>query len=98
MKIFRFLGVARASLPRVLPLMRDVRVPLWLKIGSAVMAVLIISPLDIFGDIPVLGIVDDLALLAILANAFVAVAERFMMQPAREPNSPKIVTPTNLAR
>lgn len=61
---------------RVLPLMRDARVPAGLKLGTALMGLLIISPLDIFGDIPVLGLFDDAVLLALLAAAFVLLATR----------------------
>ena len=61
---------------RVLPLMRDERVPAGLKIAAGAMAVLIISPLDVFGDIPVLGLFDDAVLLTLLAMVFVMLATR----------------------
>lgn len=61
---------------RVLPLMRDERVPMGLKAAAVVMGLLIISPLDIFGDIPVLGLLDDAVLLTLLAMFFVALATR----------------------
>lgn len=76
MKLLRTLGKAKASLFKVLPLMRDARVPGLLKWGAGAGALLIVSPLDIFSDIPVLGLLDDAALLSVLAVAFVAVATK----------------------
>lgn len=76
MKLFRTLARAKTSLFRVLPMMRDARVPGHLKWGAGALALLIVSPLDIFGDIPVLGLIDDAALLSILAVAFVALATK----------------------
>jgi uncharacterized membrane protein YkvA (DUF1232 family) len=40
--------------------------------------VLIISPIDVFGDIPVLGMLDDALLLTILCSAFVWLATRIV--------------------
>lgn len=77
---------------RVLPLLRDSRVPGALKIGTGALALLIISPLDIFGDIPVLGMLDDAVLLTLLAMGFVALAARFIAQPVM-----RNVTPTESA-
>ncbi len=59
---------------RAWPLMRDERVPAGLKIATGVFALLIISPLDIFGDIPVLGFLDDAVLLTLLCMLFVWLA------------------------
>ena len=61
---------------RVLPLMRDERVPMGLKAAAVAMGLLIISPLDIFGDIPILGLMDDAVLLTLLAMLFVTLATR----------------------
>src|ERR1700733_4273023 len=55
-------------------LYRDPRVASWMKIGPAAAAVLIISPLDIFSDIPLLGSIDDIALLIMLAQFFISVS------------------------
>lgn len=76
MKLLRTLSAVKRELPRVLPLMRDTRVPLWAKMVAAVAAVLIISPLDLLGDIPVLGLIDDVALLMLVIHLFVGFAER----------------------
>lgn len=78
----RLIFSALRSWQRVLPLMRDERVPLTLKAGAAVLGLLIVSPLDVFGDIPVLGLFDDAVLLTILAGAFVFVARRCIERTA----------------
>ncbi len=75
MKIFRTLSAARYELPRVLPLMRDARVPRGAKIAAILAAVFIISPLNILGDIPLLGFFDDTALLLFVVHTFVRFAQ-----------------------
>jgi uncharacterized membrane protein YkvA (DUF1232 family) len=74
MNVLRLVSIARSSLPRLLPLMRDARVPLWLKGATIAAGLLIISPIDLFGDIPILGIFDDITLLGLLAALFVGIA------------------------
>jgi uncharacterized membrane protein YkvA (DUF1232 family) len=63
------------DLPRtarlLMRLYRDGRVPGWLKLAGVAGAVFIISPLDIFSDIPLLGPIDDIALLYMLAQMFI---------------------------
>ncbi len=66
----------RSDLPRLLPLMRDGRVPLWAKAVAVLAAVAVISPLNIFGDIPFLGFLDDAALLGLVVHFFVSFALR----------------------
>ena len=56
--------------------MRSPQVPLHLKLIAGALALLIISPVNILGDIPLLGLVDDVALLSLLAGWFVAAAAR----------------------
>ncbi|HET7814269.1 MAG TPA: hypothetical protein VFL13_07830 [Candidatus Baltobacteraceae bacterium] len=63
--------------------MRDERVPAVLKGGTALLGVLIISPLDVFGDIPVLGVLDDAVLLTLLCSAFVMLATRLTLKPVK---------------
>ena len=58
--------------------MRDERIPVGLKAATGVLGLLIISPLDIFGDIPVLGLLDDAVLLSLLAMVFVAIGTRLL--------------------
>ena len=78
MSIVSLFGRARGLLdfPRMAGLLtrlyRDVRVPGWLKVGGALAAVLIVSPLDIFSDIPLLGPLDDIALLLMLSQLFIS--------------------------
>jgi uncharacterized membrane protein YkvA (DUF1232 family) len=56
--------------------MRRPEVPLHLKLIAAGLALLIFSPLNILGDLPLLGLLDDVALLALLAGWFVGAAAR----------------------
>ena len=76
MRLLRLLLAAKAAIFRTVPLIRDARVPLSLKLVAAVIGLLIISPLDLFGDIPVLGALDDAALLTLLCMWFVSRAAR----------------------
>lgn len=78
----RLLFSALRNWRRALPLMRDERVPTALKAGTALLGVLILSPIDVFGDIPVLGVLDDAVLLTLLCSAFVVLATRLTMKPA----------------
>jgi uncharacterized membrane protein YkvA (DUF1232 family) len=92
--LLRYISLVRSAMPRVLPLMRDNRVPQWLKVSAAAIAFLIVSPLDIVGDIPILGILDDATLLAILATLFVNTAEK--MLPHDEEQTMRTVHPIKL--
>ena len=74
MRVLRLLLAAKAAIFRTVPLLRDTRVPLALKLVTAAIALLVISPIDIFSDIPVLGALDDAALLALLCMWFVSQA------------------------
>jgi uncharacterized membrane protein YkvA (DUF1232 family) len=90
MNLLRLVFVLKREVPRVLPLMRDARVPMWAKCVSAVAALLIVSPLDVFGDIPGLGLIDDAVLLVLVTHLFVRFAEsRLRPVPVRNvtPNS-----------
>lgn len=74
MALPRMAFAAVRNFKRAWPLMRDERVPNGLKAVTAVLALFIISPLDIFGDIPVLGVLDDAVLLTLLCMLFVWLA------------------------
>lgn len=74
-KVFRTFSAARHELPRLLPLLRDARVPLRAKVIAGLAAAFIISPLNILGDIPLLGFFDDAALLLFVVHQFVRYAE-----------------------
>ena len=81
MSLLTTLSRAKNSVLAVVPHMRDSRVPLGLKAATAALAVLIVSPLDIFGDIPVLGFLDDAVLLTLLSMGFVAIARAIVERP-----------------
>jgi uncharacterized membrane protein YkvA (DUF1232 family) len=76
MRLLRMAGVVYRELPRIVPLFRDGRVPAWAKVLAVLAAVLIVSPLDLLGDIPVVGLFDDAALLLFVAHQFVTFAEK----------------------
>jgi uncharacterized membrane protein YkvA (DUF1232 family) len=67
----RLFLAAKTAIFRTFPLVRDARVPMSLKLIAAAIALLVISPVDVFGDIPVLGALDDAALLTLLCIWFV---------------------------
>jgi uncharacterized membrane protein YkvA (DUF1232 family) len=79
MRILRFLRLFRVwrSFGRAFRLMRHPGVPMHLKVMAAGAALVILSPLNILGDIPFLGIFDDVALLGLLAGWFVTAAGRY---------------------
>lgn len=66
------------SLPKYGALLKrlygDRRVPLYLKMAGVAAAVLIVSPLDPFADIPFLNMLDDAALLMLAARLFIALS------------------------
>ena len=76
MKFFRTAWLARKGVTQILPLMRDERVPMKLKVATVGGAALILSPINILGYIPVIGWLDDAALLMILSNWFVRTASK----------------------
>jgi uncharacterized membrane protein YkvA (DUF1232 family) len=76
MRILRFFFTIRHKLGRALTLMQDPNVPRRLKITAGALALLIVSPLNILGDIPLIGMVDDVALLGFLMQWFIHSAER----------------------
>ncbi len=68
------------QLPKLLTLswrlFMDQRVAGGLKLATVAAALLIVSPLDILGDIPIIGPLDDVALLLLLVNVFVWLSPR----------------------
>ena len=94
MKIFRTLSAARRELPRVLPLFRDSRVPTWAKVAAVIATIFIVSPLNILGDIPLLGFFDDAVFLGVVVHFFVRFAENQIANqivPARRAASPSAI-------
>jgi uncharacterized membrane protein YkvA (DUF1232 family) len=57
-------------------LFRDDRVPLWQRTGVLALLALIFSPLDIIGDIPVVGQFWDFTLAVIVLDYFIQSAPR----------------------
>jgi uncharacterized membrane protein YkvA (DUF1232 family) len=78
MRLLRLLFAAKTAIFRTVPLLRDERVPLSLKLIAATIGLLVISPVDLFGDVPVLGALDDAALLTLLCMWFVSRAARYV--------------------
>lgn len=70
------LSAAVQEVPRLLPLVRDPRVPMWSKVVLGLVAALVISPLNLFGDIPGLGFLDDATILLFVVHVFVNFAEK----------------------
>ena len=65
------LWLLRTHALRVVRLFFDRRVPLALKALTGLGALVVVSPVDLLGDVPVLGALDDTLLLALLAWLFV---------------------------
>jgi uncharacterized membrane protein YkvA (DUF1232 family) len=77
---------SRRTLARAYALASDSRVPMRLKLLALIGAVCILSPLNIRGDSPLLGLLDDAALLALLLAWFVRAATPWTAQaPAPAP-------------
>jgi uncharacterized membrane protein YkvA (DUF1232 family) len=74
MGLLRLLLTSRRTILRAWRLARDERVPMRFKIMASVGVLLILSPLNLLGDIPLLGFFDDAALLGFLLSWFVRVA------------------------
>ena len=79
MRVLRFFRLFRVwnKFRDAFQLMRRPEVPLHLKLIAGVLALVIISPLNILGDLPLLGLFDDVALLSLLAGWFVGAAARY---------------------
>jgi uncharacterized membrane protein YkvA (DUF1232 family) len=56
----------------------DPRVPGRLKLIAVAAALFILSPLNILGDLPVLGIVDDIGLLALVLTWFTRASSPYL--------------------
>ncbi|MDQ6929508.1 MAG: hypothetical protein M3126_02415 [Candidatus Eremiobacteraeota bacterium] len=70
MRLFRTFFLARRNLAGVLPLLRDSRVPISLKVTAAGLALLVFTPVNFLGYIPLVGFFDDAALLILIATWF----------------------------
>lgn len=67
-------------------LLRDGRVPAWIKTVPLVALLYVISPLDIIPDIPYLGLnqLDDLAIVVLGMKLFVALSPAELVQEIRQ--------------
>jgi uncharacterized membrane protein YkvA (DUF1232 family) len=94
MRLLGLLLAAKKAIFRTIPLARDARVPANLKLIAAAIGLLVISPIDLFGDIPVLGALDDAALLTLVCMWFVSQASKHVepipvrQNRSRTPSSP----------
>ncbi|MFY9738516.1 MAG: DUF1232 domain-containing protein [Candidatus Cybelea sp.] len=78
MRLTRLFLAAKTAIVRTAPLVCDARVPTSLKLIAAGIGLLVISPIDVFSDIPVLGALDDAALLTLLCMWFVSQASKYV--------------------
>lgn len=93
MNAFKLLFTLRTSLMGAYRLIGDARVPMKLKLIALGAALFILSRLNILGDIPFLGIVDDAALLGFLAQWFVRAASPYASERTAPPRGTDLVTP-----
>jgi len=77
MGLLKLLLTSRRNAVRAYALARDARVPLRLKVLALAALLFILSPLNILGDIPLLGIADDAVLIGLLLNWFVGAASPY---------------------
>ena len=80
MRILRTLFLARRNIGRIFPLMRDERVPASLKAIAVVLAILVFTPVNILGYIPIVGFLDDAALLMMISSWFVDAASKHVVR------------------
>ena len=78
MTFLRLAVALRKTASRAIVALFDGRVPGRLKWSALAAAVLVISPLDLLGDIPLLGVVDDAALLALVLAWFTRASTPYM--------------------
>jgi uncharacterized membrane protein YkvA (DUF1232 family) len=89
MGLLRLFASSPRRIVRAFELFRHPAVPRRFKVIALVAALVIISPLDLLGDIPVLGLFDDAALLALLLAWFVNAASPFVAGPLYENVTPR---------
>jgi len=77
MGLLKLLLTSRRNAVRAYALVRDARVPLRLKLLALAALLFILSPLNILGDIPLLGIADDAVLIGLLLSWFVRTASPY---------------------
>jgi len=77
MGLLKLLLTSRRTAVRAYALVCDARVPLRLKLTALAALLFILSPLNVLGDIPLLGIADDAVLIALLLSWFVRVSSPY---------------------
>ena len=86
MKILRTLFFSRRKLMAVLPMMRDERVPVSLKGLAVILALLVFTPVNFLGYIPIIGLFDDAALLMFISTWFVREAAKHVERNVTAPS------------
>lgn len=89
MGLLRLFATSPRRIARAFALLRHPAVPRRFKLIALVAALVIISPLDLLGDIPILGLFDDAALLALLLAWFVHAASPYVTAPEYENVTPR---------
>jgi len=84
MGLLKLLLTSRRTAVRAYGLVRDARVPLRLKLTALAALLFILSPLNILGDIPLLGIADDAVLVALLLGWFVRAASPYGAETSKQ--------------
>ncbi len=84
MGLLKLLLTSRRTAVRAYALISDARVPLRLKLAAVAALLFILSPLNILGDIPLLGIADDAVLIALLLGWFVRVASPYGVEISKQ--------------
>lgn len=87
MGLLRLLLTSRRTVVRAWALASDGRVPKRLKVMGALGLLLILSPINFLGDIPLLGLVDDAALIGLLLSWFVRVAGPYTIDDIVQPSA-----------
>ncbi len=85
MKLLRLVVSAKTAVFRAIPLLRDARVPAVIKAAAVGAGVLVVSPIDLFSDVPVLGLLDDAALLSLVCVLFVRFASPYVRTGQSQP-------------
>jgi uncharacterized membrane protein YkvA (DUF1232 family) len=77
MGLLKLLLTSRRTAVRAYALVRDARVPKRLKLLALAALLFILSPLNVLGDIPLLGLADDAVLIGLLLSWFVRAASPY---------------------
>ena len=84
MGLLKLLLTSRKTAVRAYALVRDARVPIRLKLLALAALLFIVSPLNVLGDIPLLGIADDAVLIGLLLSWFVRAASPYSAETAKQ--------------